>query len=216
MEPRQARGRAPAAVASPGVSTEPQDWNAVLDRLLAGEPAAFLHFNRLVTGCLLQLRAYDFEQEWDDLRQEVLAAVVQSARAGRLREREAFVAYVRAITRNKLMDRIKRRLRRQEGQTLPWEEATAGAAEAEPAPGPEPELRRDLQDALAELPDEERRLVVGVYVEGRTYPEMADRSGVPLGTLKRRLRDGLARLRARLGETRPGGPDPPARETHGP
>ncbi len=62
------------------------DWNATLERLLAGDRVAFLEFNRLVTGFLAQLRAYDFREEWDDLRQEVLMAVVANARTGRLRD----------------------------------------------------------------------------------------------------------------------------------
>jgi DNA-directed RNA polymerase specialized sigma24 family protein len=69
-------------------------------------------------------------------------------------------------------------------------------------------LRGELLAALAALPDEERRLVTGVYVEGHTYQEMADRSGVALGTLKRRLRDGLAGLRTRLSERDPSALDP--------
>ena len=68
-----------------------RDWLAVLDRLLAGDRVAFLEVNRLVTGFLVQLRAYDFREEWDDLRQEVLLSVVANARAGRLRDPKAFV-----------------------------------------------------------------------------------------------------------------------------
>ncbi|MCH8882455.1 MAG: ABC transporter substrate-binding protein, partial [SAR324 cluster bacterium] len=40
------------------------DWNAILERLLAGDRVAFLEFNRLVTGFLAQLRAYDFREEF--------------------------------------------------------------------------------------------------------------------------------------------------------
>ncbi|MDJ0786298.1 MAG: sigma-70 family RNA polymerase sigma factor [Myxococcota bacterium] len=205
----------------PGQSPQ-QDWGAVLDRLAKGDATAFLRFTRLVTGCLIQLRAYDFESEWDDLRQEVTAAVLEAREKGRLQEPEALVAYVRAVTRNKVFDRIKRRIRRSENETLPWEEASLPAAAVSGEPE-DPVGRQDLRDALATLPDEERTLVVGVYVEGHSYPEMARRSGVPLGTLKRRLRDGLARLRARLdaaASSRPdragSDPEPARRETHSP
>ena len=179
-----------------------EDWSRTLARLEAGDRGAFLRFQRLITGCLLELRAFDFEDEWDDLRQEVLAAVVANARAGRLRDPQAFAGYVRIITRNKFFDRLKRRLRA-EGETLAWEEETARAPAATPALGPE--ALRDLRDALAALPEEERRCVTGVYVEGLSYEEMSERAGVPLGTLKRRLREGLAALRVRLGEGTGGG-----------
>jgi RNA polymerase sigma-70 factor (ECF subfamily) len=177
------------------------DWSGVLERLLAGDRLAFLRMSRLVTGVLVQLRAYDFEEEWEDLRQEVLASVVVNARAGRLRDPQAFVGYVRVITRNKFMDRLKRRLRCSEKETLPWEEESArlAAVAIDGTPPTAPELRRDVQSALHALSEEHRRIVEGVYLEGCTYREVSEHTGVPLGTLKRRLREALALLRARLG-----------------
>lgn len=172
-----------------------QDWIRILDRLLDGDRLAFLEVNRLVTGCLTQLRAYDFREEWDDLRQEVVLAVVANARAGRLRDPQAFVGYVRVITRNKLMDRLKERLRHHEKEALPWDEATANRVAA---PDGFSLDATALRAALAELPADERRVLDGVYAQGKTYQEVADETGIPLGTLKRRLRDGIAALRRRL------------------
>ena len=40
--------------------------------------------------------------------------------------------------------------------------------------------------------------VVGVHVHGKTYAQVAEESGIPLGSLKRYLRDGLAQLREEL------------------
>lgn len=174
------------------------DWGAILDGLLAGDRAAFLRVNRLVTGCLQQLRAYDFRDEWDDLRQEVVMAVIANARAGRLREPAAFVGYVRIITRNKFIDRLKGHLKLGADEALPWDDETARAAVSDPPA----HLRADLQRAVAELSAEEQLVLDGVYVRGRTYQEVSDDVGLPLGTMKRRLRDALATLRRRLaGET---------------
>ena len=53
--------------------------------------------------------------------------------------------------------------------------------------------------ALEELPERERKAVAAVHVEGRSYSEAAAATGIPLGSLKRHLRDGLARLRQALG-----------------
>jgi len=173
-----------------------KDWIDVVERLLAGDRLAFLEVNRLVTGCLTQLRAYDFQDEWDDLRQEVVLAVLGNARAGRLRDPQAFVGYVRIITRNKLMDRLQDRRRRHAKETLPWDDATAAAASAAA-----PDVATDvsaLRAALAELSPDERRVVDGVYAQGRTYEEVSAETGIPLGTMKRRLRDALTILRRRL------------------
>jgi len=175
-----------------------KDWIEVVDRLLAGDPLALLEVNRLITGFLAQLRAYDFRDEWDDLRQEVLLAVVGNARGGRLRDPQAFLGYVRIITRNKFFDRLKASLRRHEKETLPWDDATARAL-AQQVLSPDGHVV-ELWAAVKALPEEERRIVEEVYGKGRTYEEACRETGIPLGTMKRRLRDGLATLRRRFAD----------------
>lgn len=57
-------------------------------------------------------------------------------------------------------------------------------------------VMRDLQAALARLPDEQREVVVLVGLEDMTYKQAAEITGVPLGTVMSRL----ARGRERLGQ----------------
>src|SRR5262245_10980363 len=171
-----------------------EDWAAVLSALLAGDRAALARVNRLVTSQLTRLRAYDFRDEWDDLRQEVLLAIVANAKAGRLRDPQAFVGYVRILTRNKFVDRLKTKLRHHEGETLPWDDATAGAE----AP---PDARAgELWAAARELPADAQRVLEGVYRQGKTYEQVSRDTGIPLGTMKRRLREALLALRRRFSE----------------
>ena len=172
------------------------DWLAVVARLADGDRAAFLELNRLVTAILVQLRAYDFREEWDDLRQEVLLAVVANAKAGRLRDPQAFVGYVRIVTRNKFVDRLKQHLRLREDEALPWDDETARVTSLPVADTGEAAY---LWAAVRALPDDEQRVLHGLYRQGRTYQEVADDTGIPLGTLKRRLRSALDTLRERLG-----------------
>lgn len=176
-----------------------QVWPAVVARLAAGDRAAFLELNRLVTSVLVQLRAYDFREEWDDLRQEVLLAVVANAKAGRLRDPQAFVGYVRIVTRNKFVDRLKQHLRLKEDEALPWDDEAARVACPATTDAAE---TANLWAAVRTLPEDEQRVLHGIYRQGRTYQEVADDTGIPLGTLKRRLRSALATLRERLGAAR--------------
>jgi len=176
-----------------------EDWNAILERVLGGDPVAFAKFSRLLTGFLVQLRAYDFEDEWNDLRQEVLTSVIANARAGRLRDPKAFVGYVKIITRNKFADRLKRRLRHQEKESLPWDDEAARSESKELTPEHNAAMG-DLWRAVGELPEEEKRIVESVYALGLTYREASRDIGMPLGTLKRKLTQGLATLRRRLEE----------------
>ena len=60
------------------------------------------------------------------------------------------------------------------------------------------ERRRGLTDALAGLPAEQRRLIEAAFFEGYTHSELAQRFGLPLGTVKTRIRVGMIVMRQRL------------------
>ncbi len=62
------------------------------------------------------------------------------------------------------------------------------------------EQRQLVQHALTRLPDEQREALELAYYGGYSQSELADRLGVPLGTIKSRMFTGLTRLRDLLGE----------------
>ena len=59
-----------------------------------------------------------------------------------------------------------------------------------------------VRAALDGLPEEQARVVELSFFEGRAHGEIASRLGIPLGTVKSRLRLAMARLREFLGEGR--------------
>ena len=60
------------------------------------------------------------------------------------------------------------------------------------------ERRRTLTGALAGLSAEQRQLIEAAFFEGYTHSELAERFGLPLGTVKTRIRAGMITMRKRL------------------
>lgn len=60
------------------------------------------------------------------------------------------------------------------------------------------ETQRDVRQALASLPPEQRELIEHAYFDGLTQSELAARFHLPLGTVKTRVRTGLLALRGFL------------------
>jgi RNA polymerase sigma-70 factor, ECF subfamily len=60
------------------------------------------------------------------------------------------------------------------------------------------ERRQAVTDALAGLPVEQRQLIEAAFFEGYTHQELAQRFGLPLGTVKTRIRTGMMAMRPRL------------------
>lgn len=58
--------------------------------------------------------------------------------------------------------------------------------------------RDEMRAALAAVPDDQRRAIEMAYYEGLTHLEIAEALGLPLGTVKSRLRLGLEKMRSAL------------------
>ncbi len=175
------------------------DWAEIIDRLVEGDRLACLQVSRLVTGFLARWRAYDFRDEWPDLVQEVLLVVLTAAREGKIRNPDAGLGFIRTVAHHKFVDRLRRHIRCSEDQSLPWDELIR-AKHLEAESGGSAEESFDLRLALEKLPEKKRRIVLGVYGEGKTVAKVAQETGTPLGTTKRYLRVSLAELRGNLEE----------------
>ena len=174
------------------------DWFDVLERLDGGDRRAYLELSRLVSGVLRGLRAYDFEDDWADVIQDVAMSLLRVYREGRLSRDDAIGAYARQTARNRFRDRLRGYERRHERDTVEVEAPEAAPAVAQSTEQGDPLDALDLRRALERLPENQRNLVWAIYGERQTYEEAARQLGVPLGSAKRHLAEGLRRLRSRL------------------
>lgn len=65
------------------------------------------------------------------------------------------------------------------------------------------ELRRSIAEAISALPEDQKRIVVETEVKGRTFRELSEEWGVPVGTLLARKSRAIAKVRKSLGEFKP-------------
>ena len=57
-----------------------------------------------------------------------------------------------------------------------------------------------IRHALKNLPEEQAKMIFSAYYEEKSHREIADESGIPLGTVKSRIRLALNPFRAHLDE----------------
>jgi RNA polymerase sigma-70 factor (ECF subfamily) len=131
----------------------------------------------------------------EDTAQEVMVTVWR--KAGQFDPAQASVAtWIYRIARNRRIDAF----RREQRQVLDADDP-ALQPEAEPAPdsGLDAAEREDqVRMALAELPAEQVDLIRRAFYEGLSHRQIADVTGLALGTVKSRLRLAFQKLRLRL------------------
>ncbi|HUQ52240.1 MAG TPA: sigma-70 family RNA polymerase sigma factor [Gammaproteobacteria bacterium] len=106
--------------------------------------------------------------------------------------RGTVVAWLMNQARSRAIDRLRTENRKKRSQSY---EPTLVV---ETIPSSAQEQRNALEQCLQGLTPDERRAIETAYFQELTYAEVAQRLGEPLGTIKTRIRTGLARLRTLL------------------
>ena len=108
-------------------------------------------------------------------------------------ERAAPLTWIMTIARSRAIDHLRRR--------VPEPRDPAGSlalleAEADPAAGSDALVEQwRVAHLLQRLPGEEAALLRSRFYDGRSQREIAEATGIPLGTVKMRMVQGLRRLR---------------------
>jgi RNA polymerase sigma-70 factor (ECF subfamily) len=133
----------------------------------------------------------------EELAQETLIAVWH--KAGSYEAGRATVsAWIFTIARNLRIDRFRKDQRSQLHHVYELVQPTESPPPDAPLEAVERESR--IQAALEGLPKEQVRVVELSFFEGKAHGDIASELGIPLGTVKSRLRLAMARLREFLGD----------------
>lgn len=189
------------------MSTLPQpSLDDLLHKVAQGDERAFATFydatSSMIFGVLLRLlgdrtRAEEVAQEvyvqawhkagsFDPTRGSGWSWLVMIARSRAMDRGRAEQSYARA------MDGLEAR---------PLEQPLGTQVEPADLHAELEERRTRVMAALATLPPEQRSLVEAAFLDGRTHRELADESGLALGTVKSRIRAALQKLESHLRPT---------------
>lgn len=138
----------------------------------------------------------------EDITQEALLAIWRS-QSGYDPARGSVRSWVLGVVRNRAIDAF----RRESSKRMPKLELEGGA-ELEARPAPEQtdaealrrETAREVRGVLRELPEEQSKVIELAFFAGFTHSQIAELLGLPIGTVKGRMRLGLEKIRANLAE----------------
>ena len=144
----------------------------------------------------LLMRILNNREEAEDVLQEVFLQVWRKA-ADFDESRGRPFTWLVTLARSRGIDRLRTIASRERvaeaGAREVSEEISDAATDAFKS-----EQRGLVSDALAKLPDEQKRPIMLAYFDGLTQSEIATHLGSPLGTVKTRMRTGMIRLRELL------------------
>jgi RNA polymerase sigma-70 factor (ECF subfamily) len=114
-------------------------------------------------------------------------------------ERGQVRSWLLTIVHHRAVDAVRRRAHRPERQLPEGAEEFLVDAQRRPDELAERSIEaRAIREAVSRIPDDQRRTVEMAYFEGMTHVEISRAMGVPLGTVKSRLRIAMEKMRDEL------------------
>jgi len=174
-------------------------------RLLARDELALTELVVLMTPWVLGVAQAVLQDadEAEEVAQETFTTIWDSI--GKVPDApRGLLAWVLRVARNRAIDHLRARIGRSRKAAHIAAEAVVTEPFAEPrepneAGTPGWHLHQTIHAALEALPNEQQQVVTLAYFQGLTQSEVAQRLGVPLGTVKTRLRLAFDKLRKSLG-----------------
>ncbi|PZF15220.1 RNA polymerase subunit sigma [Curtobacterium sp. MCPF17_011] len=186
---------------TPG-APEPVSADDLLSRVATGDQAAFADLYDELSGRVLGLvtRLLRDRAQSEEVTQEVFLEVWQQATRFD-QARGSAASWVLTMAHRRAVDRVRA------SQSSRDRDTKIGIRDFETdfdSVSESVEIRLEherVSRALSRLTEFQRQAVQLAYYGGFSHSEMADKLGVPIGTVKTRLRDGMIRLRDEMGVT---------------
>ena len=182
------------------VSNQNVQWRDQITRIAAGDESALAELydssSRLVYS--LALRILSNPTDAEEVALDVYTQVWKNANRFES-QRGSVMAWLVTITRSRAIDRM--RSQKNHALTSSGEKDLAEIAttiETPESQSLEKESVRYVRRALEDLPTEQRDAILLSFFNGLSHPEVADKLGIPLGTVKTRIRLGMSKLRESL------------------
>jgi len=144
-------------------------------------------------------------EDAEDILQDVFSELVEAYRL--MKPIEQVGAWLFRVARNRIIDRFRKRREEPSSKRVAEDGEVLMLEELLPSPdaGPDAAYARsillgELEDALEELPAEQRAVFVAHEIEGRSFKQLAAESGVSVNTLLSRKHYAVLHLRERLRE----------------
>ncbi len=171
---------------------------SLLSATASGDREAFQKLYQRSSGKLfgVLLRILKNRQMAEDALQDVYLKVWQKADAYSA-DKGKPISWMATIARNRAID-IVRAARPHQTIDEPGDEEEMFQLGGQVAEGVDVTELESLRFCLGEMKNDDRRYVMMAYYEGFSRDELAERFGIPVGTIKTRLRRGLLALRACL------------------
>ncbi len=145
-------------------------------------------------------------EEAEDVLQDVFYELVLAYRS--MERIEQVGAWLFRVAKNRIIDRFRKKRpalledevgsESEEGESLGWEESLPSGEKGPESALVQSMMAEELEDALAELPEEQQRVFIANEIEGRSFKEIAAETGVSVNTLLSRKRYAVLHLRRRL------------------
>ena len=183
----------PSAPLTPLPDTPTDPEAALVIRLGGGDEAALDELHGALSGHVfaLALQLLKSREEAEEVVQDTFVTLCEKAHSYATPERSPR-AFIYTIARNKALSRLRRRKARPT-KASGWDVHESSVPFA--APSSDGDTRLFVEDLLAQLSGEERQLLEGAFYQGHSHAELAELTGLPLGTLKSKLRRALLKLK---------------------